>query len=177
VSRLRRSIGPEDHLSGRADAEVQLVEYGDFECPICGQLYWELKRTQLVLGERLVFVFRHFPLTQIHSNALHAAEAAESAASQGRFWDMHDLLFQYQSDLEPAALFSYADELGLDLARFTREMDGHEHQARIERDFMSGTRSGVAGSPGLFLNGELHSHASWTRALETLIGESPSQPR
>jgi protein-disulfide isomerase len=171
VSRLRTSIGPEDHLRGKADAPIQLVEYGDFECPSCGELYWHLKAVRRVLGERLVFVFRHFPVTQVHSNALYAAEAAEAAASQGRFWDMHDLLFENQEDLEPAALFSYADQLGVDLERFTDEVDGHVHQPRIERDFMSGARSGVSATPGLFLNGELHSRASLKLALEALLGD------
>jgi protein-disulfide isomerase len=145
-----------DHIQGPADAPVTLVEYGDFECPYCGAAYPIIKQVQALMGERLRFVFRHFPITTSHPHAEHAAEASEAAASQGRFWPMHDLLFENQKNLEDRHLHAYAERLGLDVERFDAELAGHVHAARVREDFMSGVRSGVNGTPTFYVNGVRH---------------------
>ncbi len=157
MTRLRTPIGPDDHASGPRDAPLQLVEYGDFECPACGAAYPEVERVRGALSGALLFVFRHFPLSQLHPNAERAAEAAEAAGAQGRFWEMHGLLFRRAPALEPAELRACAVAAGLeDLDRFGRELESHEHAARVRRDFMSGVRSGVNGTPTFFVNGYRH---------------------
>ena len=154
MSRLRRAVDSSDWMKGPPDAPVTLVEFADFECPYCGQAYRELARVERVAGERLRFVFRHFPLTQMHPYAMVAAEAAEAAGAQGAFWQMHDRLFENQDDLEPDALVSHARALGLDEDRFVRDLQEHRFVADIKRDFMDGVRSGVNGTPTLFINGQ-----------------------
>ncbi|RKH09756.1 DsbA family protein [Corallococcus sp. CA053C] len=156
MSRLRRPPGPDDHFEGPRDAPVILVEYGDYQCPYCGQAYWEVKRLQQTLGARLGFVFRNFPLTQAHPLALQAAEAAEAAAAQGRFWPMHDLLYEHQDRLELPMLLSHAEALELDVDRFREDLDSHRFEERIRRDFMDGARTGVNGTPTFFPNGHRH---------------------
>jgi protein-disulfide isomerase len=165
MSSLEKKIGPGDHIAGPRDAPVTLVEYGDFQCPYCGKAYQEMKRLQQMLGDQLCFVFRHFPLTQLHPDALQAAEAAEAAGVQGRFWEMHDLLFENQDALDEPDLVSYAEELGLDLDRFTRDLEEHRFVERIERDLIEGTRSGVHGTPTFFLNGFRHEGGYTAEAL------------
>ena len=142
-----------DHIQGPVDAPIRLVEYGDYECPYCGEAYPILKQLQEELGDRLRFVFRNFPLTTVHSRAQDAAEAAETAAAQGHFWEMHDLLFENQEELEDDDLIRYAGKLKLDATRFKTELSGHAHAARVREDFMSGVRSGVNGTPAFFING------------------------
>jgi protein-disulfide isomerase len=149
-------IGPRDHIFGPASAAVTLVEYGDFECPYCGEAYPIVKALQKRLGDRVCFVFRHFPLANAHPHAEHAAEAAEAAAAQGKFWEMHDLLYENQAALEDEDLTGYAAKLGLDVPRFTRELAGHHYAARVREDFLAGVRSGVNGTPGFFINGVRH---------------------
>ncbi len=156
MSPLRRPVGPDDHLLGPPDAPVTLVEYGDYECPYCGQAHRDLKRLRKVLGAQLAYVYRHFPLSQVHPHALSAAEAAEAAGAQGRFWEMHDMLFENQQRLEPTALLSYAEALGLDLPQFVRDLQEHHFADRIRRDFIDGVRSGVNGTPTFFINGVRH---------------------
>lgn len=175
MSGLRDEPTDEDHYFGRGDARVVIVEYGCFEDPRCGELYWELKRLMLAAEGRIGLVFRHFPLSQLHVHSLAAAEAAEAAAAQGAFWDMHDVLFENQEDLDPAALFSYADELELDLVRFTSALDDHRYRPRIERDLLGGARSGVVQLPGLFVNGELVERRSLALTLEALL--DPGRPQ
>jgi protein-disulfide isomerase len=145
-----------DHIQGAPDAPVTLVEYGDYECPYCGAAEPIVKQVQARMGDRLRFVFRNFPLTTAHPHAEHAAEAAEAAAAQGRFWEMHDLLFANQRRLGDADLRAYAEELGLDLEAFDRDLAEHVHAARVQEDFMSGVRSGVNGTPTFFINGARH---------------------
>lgn len=171
MSRLRDEPADDDHFFGRADAPVVIVEYGCFADPRCGELYWELKRLILAADGRLGLIYRHFPLSQVRADALGAAEAAEAASAQGAFWDMHDVLFENQEDLDPAALFSYADELELDLVRFTGELDDHRHRPRIERDLLGGARSGVVQLPGLFVNGEPVPRQSLAQTLDALLNE------
>jgi protein-disulfide isomerase len=155
-ARLTVPVGERDHSQGPADAPVTLVEYGDFECPYCGQAYPIVKALQERLGDRLRFVFRNFPLNNAHPHAEHAAEAAETAAAQGRYWEMHDRLYEHQRALDDAHLERYAADVGLDVARFNREMEAGAHRARVREDFLSGVRSGVNGTPTFFVDGVRH---------------------
>ena len=152
-TQLTLPVSERDHVQGLATAPITLVEYGDYECPNCGEAYPVVKELQEQLGERLRFVFRNFPLTKAHPHAQNAAEAAEAAAAQGRFWEMHDVLFENQEKLGDNNLIRYANKLGLDATRFQSELSGHVHEARVREDFMSGVRSGVNGTPGFFING------------------------
>jgi protein-disulfide isomerase len=155
-----------DHVQGPADAAVTLVEYGDYECPYCGAAYPIIKEVQARMGERLRFVFRNFPITTSHPHAEQAAEAAEAAASQGKFWQMHDLLYENQGRLRDQDLRAYARELGLDIEQFDRELAEHVHAARVHEDFMSGVRSGVNGTPAFYINGARH---DGSYDIETLL--------
>lgn len=154
--RLTPPVSDADHVVGRADAPVTLVEYGDFECPSCGMAYPVVRSIQRRMGRQLRFVFRPFPLTQSHPHAEHAAEAAESASAQGAFWEMHDMLFQNQDRLEDADLLRYADRLGLDAERVARELEEGTYGASVRASFRSGVRSGVNGTPTFFINGVRH---------------------
>jgi protein-disulfide isomerase len=142
-----------DHIQGQADAEVTLVEYGDYECPYCGAAYPIIKEVQARMGDRLRFVFRNFPIATSHPHAEQAAEAAEAAAAQGRFWRMHDLLFENQKRLRDEDLRAYAEQLALDIEQFDNEREKHVHAPRVREDFMSGVRSGVNGTPTFYING------------------------
>jgi diadenylate cyclase len=147
-------VGARDHARGPKDAPVTLVQYGDYECPYCGQAHPVLKELQERAGERVRFVFRHFPLDSVHPRARRAAQAAEAAAAQGRFWEMHDLLYESQEALGEEDLKRYAAELGLDLARFEEDLANDHHASwRIEEDRLGGTRAGVEGTPAFFVNG------------------------
>jgi protein-disulfide isomerase len=141
-----------DHISG-PDGAVTLVEYGDFECGYCGDAYGSIKEVQRRLGDRLRFVFRELPLEK-HPHARTAALAAEAAGAQGRFWEMHDRLFESRGRLEPGDLSRYAQEIGLDLDRFVRDMGSPELAARVEEDVDSAIASGVTGTPALYIDGE-----------------------
>ena len=143
-----------DHVLGPPDAPVTLVEYGDFECPNCQAAYPVIKGLIGSLGSRLRFVFRHFPIVLSHDHAEKAAEAAEAAGAQGRFWEMHDVLFQHQDHLDRVSLVVYARELGLDVVRFSKELLGSAYADRVYQDIDSGQASGVAWTPTFFLNGE-----------------------
>jgi protein-disulfide isomerase len=145
-----------DHIQGPAEAAVTLLEYGDYECPYCGAAYPIIKEVQERMGERLRFVFRNFPISTSHPHAEQAAEAAEAAATQGRFWQMHDVLYENQQRLGDEDLRSYAEQLGLEVEPFDRELTEHVHAARVHEDFMSGVRSGVNGTPTFYINGSRH---------------------
>ncbi|HKA26767.1 MAG TPA: thioredoxin domain-containing protein [Gaiellaceae bacterium] len=145
-----------DHIQGPADAPLMLLEYGDYECPYCGEAYPIVKQLQEQLGDRMRFVFRNFPITTSHPHSEQAAEAAEAANGQGRFWEMHDYLYEHQRHLEDADLHAYAEQLGLDLDRFDRELADHTYAERVREDFMSGVRSGVNGTPSFYINGIRH---------------------
>lgn len=146
-------VGPDDHAQGPADAPVTLVEYGDFQCPYCGQAYPEVHAVQKAMGKRLRFVFRNFPLKQIHPNAEHAAEAAEAAAVQGKFWQMHSLLFENQRALNDQHLLQYAARAGVDAASVAKALEEGTFATKVSKDFRSGVRSGVNGTPTFFING------------------------
>ena len=150
---LKPPVSDHDHAQGPADAKVTLVEYGDYECPHCGRAHPIVKAVQKRLGSRLRFVFRNFPLNNAHPHAQAAAEAAEAAGAQGRFWEMHDVIFENQDALETDDLRRYAEELGLDVDRFASELDRGVYADRVRRDFTSGVRSGVNGTPTFFING------------------------
>lgn len=143
-----------DHLQGTMAAPIQLLEYGDFECPFCGEAYPLVKEIQRELGERLCLAFRHFPVTTVHPHAERAAEAAEAADAQGHFWEMHDILFENQDALEDEDLAHYAEVLGLDARRLLAEVRDGVHRPRVREDFRSGVRSGVNGTPTFFINGQ-----------------------
>jgi protein-disulfide isomerase len=145
-----------DHIQGPASPPVTLVEYGDYECPYCGAAYPIVKELQDRMGERLRFVFRNFPITTSHPHAEQAAEAAEAAAAQGKFWEMHDHLYENQRRLSDPDLHSYAEQLGLDVDLFDKELAEHVHAPRVREDFMSGVRSGVNGTPSFYINGTRH---------------------
>jgi protein-disulfide isomerase len=166
---LQRKPDTDDWKRGGPDAPVKLVEYGDFQCPFCGAAYPELKKLEAELGDELQFIFRHFPLTRVHLYAQLAAEAAEAAGSQGRFWEMHDALYENQDDLEPGAVLAYAAGLDLDVRRFASELEDHRHLPKIRRDFMDGVRSGVNGTPTFFINGALYRGPSTADALHAAI--------
>ena len=156
---LMPPVRPEDHVQGRADAAVTLVEYGDFECPSCGMAHPIVSAVQRRMGDALRFVFRHFPLSQIHPHAEHAAEVAEAAGERGRFWPMHDMLYENQQALDDPHLLAYAAELGLDPASIEPALRSHAFAPRVQADFLSGVRSGVNGTPTFFINGVRHDGA------------------
>jgi len=143
-----------DHLQGPADAPISLLEYGDYECVFCGDARLVVKKIQQRLPGRLCFAFRNFPAANAHPHAPHAAEAAEAAGVQGKFWEMHDLLFEHQDALEDHMLSQYATILGLDADRLMDEVLTGVHTARVKEDFKSGARGGVNGTPSFFINGE-----------------------
>ena len=156
VAQLTVAVSDRDHTIGPADAPVTLVEYGDYECPYCGRAFPIVQEVRRRLGDRLRFVFRNFPLTQIHEHAEHAAEVAEAAAAQGKFWPMHDWLYRHQIALDDNALLEGAGELELDVERVRRELTDGTYRARIREDFMSGIKSGVNGTPTFYINGVRH---------------------
>jgi protein-disulfide isomerase len=152
---LAEPLGPADHVRGPDHAPVALVEYGDFECPHCKKAVGAVNLLLARFEEKVRFAFRPFPLEGVHPHALRAAEAAECAGGQGRFWEMHDLLFEKQAHLEPERLFDYARALGLDMARFTAEMDDEIYLQRVREHQKGGDASGVRGTPTFFVNGKL----------------------
>jgi protein-disulfide isomerase len=151
--KLSPPVSERDHTIGPATAPVTLVEYGDYECPHCGHAYPIVKNVQRKLGKRLRFVFRNFPLAEAHPHARHAAEAAEAAAEQGKFWEMHDALFENQLALEDDQLVATARRLGLDAERVAEALESGTYTQRVRDDFRSGVRSGVNGTPTFFVNG------------------------
>jgi protein-disulfide isomerase len=182
MSQLRPPLGPRDRVQGNPDAPIRLAEYGDYECPYCGRAYRVVKALQDALGDHLLFAWRDFPLSQVHPHALRAAAAADAADLQGRFWEMHDMLFEHQDALDDAHLLAYAKLLGLDLERFARDLDSDDVAQRVRQDFLSGARSGVNGTPTFFVNGQRYD-GSWEpddflESLRDLLAEpaSPESP-
>jgi protein-disulfide isomerase len=153
MSTLTQPVSADDHVEGPADAPLTLVEYGDYQCPYCGAAYPVVKRLQKTLGRKLRFVFRNFPLTQAHPEALIAALAAEAAALQGKFWEMHDLLYEQQASLNADIIPRWADKIGLNLDIFGNDIKQGVVEKRIQADRQSGIRSGVNGTPTFFING------------------------
>lgn len=172
MARLTQPVTVQDFAQGPASAPVTLVEYGDFECPHCGEAYPIVKQLQEALGSRLRFVYRHFPLSEIHPHAAAAAEAAESAGNQARFWEMHDLLFENQQALDLDSLLEYARRLGLDTDRLYHDLSSHAYARLVEEDFMGGVRSGVNGTPTYFINAERFDGPSTYEALLAALEEA-----
>ncbi|WP_238011265.1 Na+/H+ antiporter NhaA [Dactylosporangium sp. AC04546] len=173
-----------DHVRGAASATVTVVEYGDFQCPYCGQA--EPAVRELLADADLRYVWRHLPLTDVHPQAQLAAEAAEAAAAQGKFWSMHDLLLAHQEELRPADLLRYADQLGLDSDRFHEDLMRHVHEPRVAQDLESADLSGVSGTPTFFINGRRHYGAYDITTLTAAVKEArarallqahPARPR
>jgi protein-disulfide isomerase len=155
-ARLSTPIGPEDHTIGPSTARVTLVEYGDYECGFCGRAQPVAKQLIGLLEDDVRFAFRHFPLPQVHPHALDAAIAAVAAGAQGRFWEMHDLLFAHQDRLAPRELLVLARSLDLGLEQFAENLTQRTYEPRVRRDFLSGVRSGVNGTPTFFIAGVRH---------------------
>lgn len=153
-------VSSRDHSQGPVTAAVTLVQYGDYECPYTRQSTTVVRAIQQQLGDQLRFVFRNFPLTEIHPHALHAALAAEAAAMQGKFWQMHDYIFHHQHTLEDSDLEQFAEAVGLDMQQYARALAEQRSLARIEEDVEGGERSGVQGTPTFFINEVLY-RGSW----------------
>jgi protein-disulfide isomerase len=151
---LKNGITKRDHMAGDKNAALELLEYGDYQCSSCGDSYLAINNAIRELGKNMVFVFRNFPLTDIHPDAFDAALAAEAASLQNKFWEMYDLLFQNQANLSGHALFSYARRIGLDIDRFEQDIKSQALTSKIEADIESGLRSGVSGTPSFYINGE-----------------------
>ena len=156
TDRLTPPLGPEDHVDGPAGAPLELVMYGDFQCPYCAAAYPIVHRVRQRLAGRLLFAFRHFPLRDVHPDAQRAAEASEAAAAQGAFWPMHDSMYESRGRLGADDLVRQAADLGLDQERFSAELEESVHAARVQRDVDSGEDSGITGTPTFFVNGRLH---------------------
>jgi len=154
MNQLIRPVNNNDQIWGDANAPLELVEYGDYECPYCGRAYPMVKEILRILGSDLRFVFRNFPLSRIHPHAFSAAVAAEAAARQGQFWEMHDILFEHQMTLEKGDILLFAGSLGLDIARFKDDLEQKALIDKVEADFESGIRSGVNRTPTFFINGK-----------------------
>jgi protein-disulfide isomerase len=175
MSKLAVAVSAKDHRQGDADAAVTLVEYGDYQCPSCGQAYPVVKRVQKHFGKRMSFVFRNFPLSQMHPYAESAAETAEFAGAQGKFWEMHDLLYKHQARLgDEGLLEELAQELHLSAEPLLAALKTKEFQPRVRTDFTGGVRSGVNGTPTFFINGQRHDgaydFASLVEAIEQVAG-------
>ena len=155
-----------DHIEGPVDASLTLVEYGDYQCPYCGAAYPEVKKVQRELGNKVRFVFRNFPLTNIHEHAMNAAETAEAASSQGKFWPMHDFLYEHQATLgDPGVALDFAKKLGINTQKFEQDIAKHVYQKRIKDEFMGGVKSGVNGTPTFYVNGIRHDGDAVAKAL------------
>jgi protein-disulfide isomerase len=150
-----------DHVAGANNAPIELIEYADFECPYCGKAFYIIKKIQQELGSNLKFVFKNFPLVELHPNALHAALAAEVAGAQGKFWEMHDMLFENQKFLEDRDILNYASKIGLDIDRFEKDFGNDEYYQKVKDDYNSGENKGVNGTPTFFINGEKY-QGNWT---------------
>lgn len=163
-----------DHKRGPDSADITVVEYGDYQCPPCGEVYLSIEEMRGLLGARLRFVSRQYPFSGLHPQAQLAAEAAEAAGAQGRFWEMHDLLFKHQDALVWNDLLGYAENIGLDLAKFRRELKARAYEERVREDFLSGVHNGVFGTPSVFINGVRHNGSF---DLGTLLDSVEGEPR
>lgn len=154
-------VNREDHVLGPETAPVTLIEYADYQCPYCKKAYYIVKEIQREMGDKVRFVFRNFPLAELHPYAVNAAVAAEVAGSEGKFWEMHDLLFENQPALDDYDLIKYAQEIGMDESRFKQEFGDQRFIAKVQKDYDSGLDNGVEGTPAFFINGKMY-EGDWT---------------
>lgn len=174
LSQLIPPISERDHCQGSYAAQVTLVEYGDYQCPECRVAHFIIQLIRQRFGDQFRFIFRHFPQSDIHSEAYHAAEAAEAAASQNRFWEMHSHLLENQSNLTDSHLVEYAIALYLDVDQFLAEMTSDCHMARVQADIESGIQSGVNATPTFFINGiKYQGNQNLEELIESLIKTNP----
>jgi protein-disulfide isomerase len=166
---LAVAVNAVDHVTGPPHAPVTVVEYGDFECPNCKQAQPAVKLLLERFSGRVRFVFRNFPLEDVHPHALGAAQAAECAGGQGRFWEMYDLLFANQTHLKPKDLHGYGERLGLDMARYTAEMDDQVYLQRVREQQQGGIESGVRATPTFFVNGRIEDVSFGLRSLFEVV--------
>lgn len=164
-------VGQRDHIQGSLTAPIVLVEYGDYQCPYCMEAVETVRELQQQFAERLCYVFRHFPMVEIHPHAMRAAEAAEAAAAQNQFWQMHYCLFSYQSDLSDEALVEYARGLELDMDKFRHDLNSSDRLHHIQEDIKTGVESGIDSTPTFFINGVHHSGHSDVRTLLKVIDQ------
>ena len=169
---LSVAVGKSDHALGPEDAPVTLVEYGDYQCPYCADMHPMIKSIAKSMGAQMRFVFRHMPLMEMHPFAQYAAEAAEAAAAQGRFWEMHDSIYEQQSELGSDLMHQLAVKLKLDIEQFASDLDARRFRPRVKRDFMSGMRSGVAGTPTFFINGKRYEGPLDQASLQSAVGRA-----
>lgn len=162
---LRLPVSERDHIQGNPEAEIELVEYGDYECPHCAAAHPEIKKLQQQMGDRMKFVFRNFPLMNMHKHALKAAIASEVAGELGHFWEMHDRLLENQRHLNDPDLVQYAKEIGLDAEKFEANFSKPQYKEKVEEDLESGLRSGVNGTPSFFVNGQKYEGGYSAEAL------------
>lgn len=154
-------INSSDHIQGSPSAPIILVEYADYQCPYCGQAYPIIKQLQKKFGEDMAFVFRNYPIQELHPYALHAAIAAETASLQGKFWEMHDIIFEHQRFLGDDAIIDYAERVGLDVEKFKNDFGSKQTVSKVEEDMESGNGAGVQGTPAFFVNGKYFT-GNWT---------------
>jgi protein-disulfide isomerase len=150
---LKPPVTEHDHIQGHYQANIDLVEYGDYQCGYCGQFYYIVKKLQQHFGDKIRFVFRHFPL-EAHPNALHAALAAEAMTKYNKFWPMHDMLYENQQSLDDFSLIEYAKMLGISEQQFRNDYNAPALMEKIQQDVESGLRSGVNGTPSIYINGK-----------------------
>ena len=165
---LKPPVSEKDHIQGNFNASIELVEYGDFQCAFCGQAYYYIKAIQAEFKNQLKLVFRNFPLTKVHPEARLAAIAAEAAGRQGKFWEMHDMLFENQKRLYASSLMMYADKISLNMQQFEADLLNEVLAKKVEEDFESGLRSGLSGTPAFFVNGEYYT-GNWQEDLSSYL--------
>ncbi len=180
MTQLTPSVNSNDNIYGNPAAPIELVEYGDYECPYCGRAYPIVKNIKQQLGNELKFVFRNFPLKKIHPHAVLAAVATEAAGLQGRFWDMHDMVFEHQDALDEERIRGFAQQLGLNSRRFEQDLQLKSLADKVDQDFESGLRSGVNKTPTFFINGKKY-EGSWRGSvliehLKSLLAEPMDKP-
>jgi protein-disulfide isomerase len=171
-TRLAVEVGERDHAIGPADAPVTLLEYGDYECPDCGNAFPIIKRLIAEEGPRLRFVFRNFPLSNVHPHASVAAQAAEAAAAHGKFWEMHDLLYEHQKNLDEYEMSRFALQAGLEIYRFDADMSAERFAGKVAEDYESGVKSGVKGTPTFFINGVRYEGEKDYESLKRAVNEA-----
>ena len=177
MAKLKPPVHEQDHIKGKMNAPVVLVEFGDFQCPHCGAAYPMIKEIENKFKDQMAFVFRHFPLSEIHPYAQAAAVASEAAANQGKFWQMHGLIFENQSELGLPMLLELAESLKLDMKAFQKDFKDPKLFAKVEADFESGIVSGVNGTPSFYINGIKYDGAYEMKSLSHEIDQSLKKQR